>query len=273
MMSNKIQISIQSILVFLLLISCEKATDFYLGLPWQPDILENTFVDGLNIFALLQPADSAENNKSFVYVQRNWPALEYTDESFTIIKNVDILIIQMENEIVLDTIYFPLMPSDSLFRDTLYRPDQIFSPLPGNTYQIICEYNDTLSAYGETRFPPEPQLVSNSLVISEGRVEFKIDPDEEIKMLDVYVFSEELTGIVGRYVTNDTASIKINLSIPGSGAAYIDIYGYDANLAAYYANSNTSLNFNKYRTTFSTLEQGFGVFGSLNRTQLIVNLP
>ncbi len=235
--------------------------------------MENTFEDGLNIFALLQPLDSAENSKSFVYVQRNWPALEYTDESFTIIKNVDIMIIQKENEIVLDTIYFPLMPSDSLYSDTLYRPDQTFSPVPGHTYQIICDYEDVPTATGETRFPPKPQLVANSLFTSEGRIEFVIAPDEGIKMLDIYVSSEGLTGIIGRYVTNDTASIKIDLSIPVSGSAYIDIYGYDANLAAYYANSNTSLNFNKYRTTFSTLEEGFGVFGSLNRTQLLVDIP
>ena len=272
-MRNKIQICIQSVLIILVLNSCEKATDFYLGFPWQPEILENTFVDGLNIFGLLQPADSADNSRSFVYVQRNWPALEYTDESFTIIKNVDIRIIQKENDNVIDTIYFPLMPSDSLYSDTLYRPGQFFSPIPGNTYQIFCDHPDVPTAIGETRFPHEPQLAPNSLVISEGRVEFEIAPDEGIKMIDIYVLSEELTGIIGRYVTNDTASIKIDLSIPGSGSADIDIYGYDANLAAYYANSNTSLNFNKYRTTFSTMEEGFGVFGSLNSMQLRIDLP
>jgi len=44
----------------------------------------------------------------------------------------------------------------------------------------------------------------------------------------------------------------------------VNIYSYDNKLATYYANSNTALNFNKYRTTFSTLDSGFGVFGSMN---------
>lgn len=270
---KKIQIGFRSVLFILLLNSCEKATDFYLGFPWQPEILENTFVDGLNIFGLLQPDDSDGSNKSFVYVQRNWPALEYTDESFTIIKNVDVRIIQKQNNAVLDTIYCPLLPSDSLFKDTLYRPDQVFSPIPGYTYQIICDHEDVPTALGETRFPHKPQLIDNSPIISEGRIEFEVAPDEGISMLDIYFSNEKFTGIVGRYVTNDTASSKIYFPIQGSGSSNIDIYGYDANLAAYYANSNTSLNFNKYRTTFSTLEAGFGVFGSLNSIQIQVHIP
>lgn len=270
-MKNNILISFFVIALLVLFASCEKVTDWYLGINLQPEFTEDTFEEGMNIFGLMRPDLQSEYNKSFVFVQQNYPALEFPDGSFNIIKDVDIQVIQLENENVVDTFYFPLVPADSIFPDTLYRPERDFVPVPGNTYRIICNHHEVPSAIGETRFPPEPEIVSNSLVVAPGIIEFSVEPDPGIKMLDIYVSSDVYSGITGRYVTNDTASTRVNLSLPGASYANIEIYGYDAKLSAYYANSNTSLNFNKYRSTFSTLEEGFGVFGSLNITKISVD--
>lgn len=258
--------------MLLILISCEKVTDYYLGFNLQPEFTENTFEEGMNIFGLLRPDHFGDFNKSFVYVQQNWPVLEINDSSFTIIKYVDIQLIQIEDEVAEDTISFPLLPPDSSFTDTLYRPSQPFNPVPGNIYRIQCRHESLPTASGETRFPPKPEIVPNSLIAVDGNIEFEVAPHEGIKMLDVYVSSDVYKGITGRYVTNDSVGIKVFLSLPGAKIADIVIYGYDANLASYYANSNTSLNFNKFRTTFSTLEEGFGVFGSLNKTDFRIDL-
>jgi hypothetical protein len=227
----------------------------------------------MNIFGLLRPDFHGEFNKSFVYLQQNWPVLEYNDSSFTIIKYADIQLIQLENNNIIDTTYFPLLSPDASFSDTLYRPAQPFTPIPGNTYRLTCTHDSLPRARGETLFPNEPQVVPGSLLISDGKIHFDVTRDETIKMLDIYVVSTTYSGITGRYVTNDTTNIGITLSLSGVSQAIIEIYSYDANLASYYANSNTSLNFNKYRTTFSTLEEGFGVFGSLNFTKFSVDIP
>jgi hypothetical protein len=272
-MKNNILISFFVLALLVLFASCEKVTDWYLGINLQPEFTEDTFEEGMNIFGLLRPDSHAEFNKSFVFVQQNWPALEFPDGSFSIIKDIEIQVIQIENEIIIDTFHFPLLPADSNFGDTLYRSDRTFIPVPGNTYRLLCTHAQIPSAMGETIFPPEPNIVPNSLKVSAGVVEFDVAADPGISMLDIYVSSDVYTGMAGRYVTNDTTSIRIHLSLPGAKSATIAVYGFDAKLSAYYANSNTSLNFNKYRTTFSTLEEGFGVFGALNFKKFTVDIP
>jgi hypothetical protein len=256
-----------------MLFSCEDVTDFYLGIPMQPEFTENTFVEGMNIFGLLRPDDFNGFNKSFVYVQQNWPILEITDSSFNIIKQADIQLFRMENEQFADTINLPLMPPGPGFNDTLYRPQQSFNPVPGNTYRLICSHRELPTAIGETVFPSPPRIVSNSLKVNNGIISLDIESDPGIRMLDIYISGSAFTGITGRYVTSDSASVHVSFPYQGTGTLGIEIYGYDANLASYYSNSNTSLNFNKYRTTFSTLEEGFGVFGSLNRTAIEFAIP
>lgn len=272
-MNNKIQIGLLISVLILLNTSCEKVTDYYLGFPLQPDFTENTFEEGMNIFGILRPDTHADFNKSFVYVQQNWPVLEFNDSSFTIIKYADIRLIEYENDVAVDTFHFPLLPPDTLFSDTLYRPAETFIPVPGNTYRLLCTHDNLPLATGETLFPDEPRIMPGSLSVSDKKIQFAVAPDAGIKMLDIYISSDESSGFAGRYVTNDTASTNIILTTTGTGGVKIYIYGYDANLSTYYANSNTSLNFNKYRTTFSTLEEGFGVFGSLNLTELTVEIP
>lgn len=273
MMKRKIQLHTLTIILILLHSSCEKVTDFYIGIPLQPEITENTFKEGMNIFGLLRPDSYGEFNKSFVYVQQNWPVLEFNDSSFTIIKYADIQLIRLEDNLSFDTIYFPLMSPDSSFSDTLYRPVQPYIPIPGNTYRLICSHDSLPRAIGETLFPNEPLVVPGSIKISDRNIRFEVGRDETIKMMDIYLVCSTCSGFAGRYVTSDTTNISITLPISGVSQAIIEIYGYDANLAAYYANSNTSLNFNKYRTTFSTMEEGFGVFGSLNFTKFSVEIP
>ena len=272
-MKNKIRTGLLILALIIMNTSCEEVTDYYLGFPLQPDFTENAFVEGMNIFGILRPDAYADFNKSFVYIQQNWPVLEFNDSSFTIIKYADIRLIEYENDMVVDTIHFPLLAPDTLFSDTIYRPAEAFIPIPGNTYRLICTHDNLPMATGETLFPDEPQIVPGSLSVSDKKIQFAVVPDAGIKMLDIYILNDEYSGFAGRYVTNDTAGKHITLTPLATGVTKIYIYGYDANLSAYYANANTSLNFNKYRTTYSTLEEGFGVFGSLNLTELTVEIP
>ncbi|MGB4556254.1 MAG: hypothetical protein WBI33_07870, partial [Bacteroidales bacterium] len=70
---------------------------------------------------------------------------------------------------------------------------------------------------------------------------------------------------VSRLVTfpDRKTDVEIILPFDHSGTRLM-ICAYDQNMAAYIGNSNISLNFNKFRTTISTLMSGFGVFGSMN---------
>jgi hypothetical protein len=57
----------------------------------------------------------------------------------------------------------------------------------------------------------------------------------------------------------------------GTSGVVLEIYAYDENMAVYSTSFNTSFNFNRYRPSISTVENGYGCFGSVNKTT--VRLP
>jgi hypothetical protein len=251
------------LLFFFALQSCEKVTDYYLGIPQQPEFTDETFVEGMNIFGLIRPDSRGEFNKSFVFIQQVYRALNESD--FELIRDAEVRLYILEEGVVIDTVDFPLVPSDSLFSDTLYRSLEYFKPEIGMTYRLICEHQKLPVAIGETIFPPPPGLIDGSLSVSANRVQLSLSSDTRIKMVDVYYTSDEGGGFLGRFVPQDSTPMNISVQLPADlTEPDLIIYGYDGNFADYYANSNISLNFNKYRTTISTLESGFGVFGALN---------
>jgi hypothetical protein len=244
--------------------------DYYLGMNQQPDFGEDSIYNGLNIFGLLRP-DSIQNyNKSFVFVQQIWPALEY--ESFTIIKNAEVSVehVMVDSSGVIAE--FPMMPADSLFPDTLYRPVEYFSPQAGEAYRLVCHSEGFPDAIGETVIPSEARIIENSLVINGRAVSFTLADDSLIKMLDIYLVNNDEYWYLSRVVPLDGVDTDVELELPVAPAGMmLKIFSYDTHLAAYYGNANTSLNFNKYRTTITTLESGYGVFGALNFVLIPIN--
>ena len=96
-------------------------------------------------------------------------------------------------------------------------------------------------------------------------ISFSLLPDSLTGMVDIYQIIENNYLLVSRLVTfpDKKTDVAIKLPFDPSGTKLM-ICAYDQNMAAYIGNSNISLNFNKYRTTISTLISGFGVFGSMN---------
>jgi hypothetical protein len=249
-------------LVFVLIfifISC----DYYLGMNQQPLFEDENIDEGLNIFGLLRP-DSIENfNRSFVFVQQIWSALEF--DSLSIMWQAEIRVEHLVDNNTVESVDFPMVPPDLNFSDSLYRPLDHFIPLPGERYRLICQYEGFPDAVGETVIPSKPGILDNSLEISERNVSFTLVADTLIKMLDVYLVGNNNSWFINRIVpvVGMDADVELELPVDPTGMV-LTIYSYDVNLAAYYGNANTSLNFNKYRTTITTLQSGYGVFGSLN---------
>ena len=254
------------IIVFLIT-SCEQATDYYIGIPQQPEFTENGFVPGLNIFGVLRPDSGDHRNNSFVFVQQVYRALDIPD--FYIIKDASVVVYEWTAGVKTDSAVFQLYPPDYNFSDTLYRAPQNFNPVVGRRYEIVCNHSDLPEALGYAYFPPPPVINDVEVIQTENKVRFSVLPDSLIGLIDVYISAEESSGFLDRFVPNDTAALQVQLQIPSELTnPELTIYAYDANLTNYYANSNISLNFNKYRTTISTLNSGFGVFGALNYTRI-----
>ncbi len=241
-------------------ISCE----YYLGINQQPRFADKHIEEGMNIFGLLRPDMKGDFNKSFVFVQKLWPVLEL-EEGYTIIRDVSVRVEHIIDGNVVKSIDFPLLPSDSLFTDTLYRPLEPFIPQSGGKYRLICQYDGLPDAIGEAVFPPQPAIAENSLSVNGRDISFTLTADTLIKMVDIYLIGNNYSKFLERLIPSATLETDITLTLPvDPQGKQLKLFVYDANLAVYYGNSNTSLNFNKYRTTISTLESGFGVFGALN---------
>jgi len=252
-----------SLLIWILLIaaSCE----YYLGINQQPDFTNNDIPEGLNICGVLRPDSAGGTNRSFVFVQRLWPVLVWGD--FDIVTGVSVAVEHYRNDTLTDTTDFPLQLPDGYHADTLYRTTENFQPQPGDRYRLICRHPDFPEATGEAIFPPEPHIVDNSLSIDGRNVSFRITADTLIAMIDVYFVTPGSNLILARVATDENNDTEINIELPADPEGMqLYIFGYEKNMAVYLGNSNTSLNFNKYRTTISTLESGYGVFGALNYT-------
>ena len=246
-------------LLSIVLFSCE----YYLGFNQQPKFNNGDIIGGLNIFGVLRPDSIESYNKSFVFVQKIWPVLDM--DNFTIIQNVTVRLEHLSNNEVTDVTEFPMVPPDSLFSDSLYRPLEHFIPQPGIKYRLICQYEGLPDAMGECVFPPKPKIIENSLSVDGNNVTFALAADSLIGMVDIYLIGESFSEFIERLVPSGTIDTDVELQLPfDPQGLQIKIFAYDANLSVYYGNSNTAFNFNKYRTTISTLDSGFGVFGALN---------
>ncbi|HHU99155.1 MAG TPA: hypothetical protein PLB07_06970 [Bacteroidales bacterium] len=259
-MMKKKQIYIVSLGLALLLFSCE----YYIGLNQQPKFVNKHTEEGLNVFGLLRPDSTEGFNKSFVYVNRVFPALEL--EGYDILKPVFVKIDKIVQDSLTESVVFSLLPSQTVRTDTVYRPATYFSPGAGERYRLTCKYEGMPDAIGETIIPSKPQIDPETIIIDRKMISFSLLPDSLTGMVDIYQIADNDNHLlVSRLVTfpDRKTDVEIILPFDHSGTRLM-ICAYDQNMAAYIGNSNISLNFNKFRTTISTLMSGFGVFGSMN---------
>ncbi|MBN2485627.1 MAG: hypothetical protein JXB34_06610 [Bacteroidales bacterium] len=247
----------------LLLASCKEAADFYLGIPLQPRFDENSYTPGLNIFGVVRPDSTGNYNNSFVEIQKVVPAVGSIDSLE--VDTIKVTVSYITEGQGSGATKFVQSTFDNTFKQANYRPENTFVPKALQSFYLTCEHPSLPVLTATTMVPEKAVLVPGSIVTGDKYLAFEIQADTSIFMLDVYVFSSSDNLLFSqRYGTISGTSTKIELPINAGYAARAVIYSYDSNLAKYYLASNTSLNFNKYRKPYSTVENGYGVFGSVN---------
>ena len=249
-------------LIGLLLLSsgCMDAVDFYLGIPLQPVADEDSFVPGLNIFGIIRPDSTGEYNNSCILLQKVIPAVGSSDSL-----DIGPAIVWVEKLNGTNSRYdFLLTDHNHVFSEKGYRPDKEFRPKAGDRFSVECATLELPILTATTVVPNAPVLLMHTLMVSDNSLSFEIQADTTIFMLDVYVYKAGGLAAYQRLPGEQGSNTVVMFSSLQSGADSIDIYSYDENMATYYMTANTSLNFNKYRESFSTVENGYGVFGSLN---------
>ncbi|MBN1416634.1 MAG: hypothetical protein JW973_16140 [Bacteroidales bacterium] len=257
------RIPVIGLLIFLVT-GCQDVVDFYIGVPLQPSVDESGFIPGLNIFGIIRPDSTDAINNSFIMLQKVIPAVGSSDSL-----DVGTALVRVEKTGVIAVTYdFMLTRYDTVFRQEAYRPDDDFSPQAGDVFLVECTYTGLPVLTAGTIVPNAPEIMMNTVVQTGNTLTFEIQPDTSIYMLDIYVYADGMEAGYQRIPGNQTAGTPVTFSSFHGYADSIDIFGYDNNLAVYCMTSNTSLNFNKYRESFSTVENGYGVFGALNHTRV-----
>jgi hypothetical protein len=250
------------LIIAVILTSCKEVADFYLGIPLQPKFEENSYTDGLNIFGILRCDSTGNFNNSFVEIQKVMPAVGEIDSFEVGAVKVTVEKINSSEENLYN---FTLTDGGGVFSRENYRPDTVFSPLPGDIYALTCNYTDFPVLMATTIIPDKANLVSNSIFSETNFFSFEIELDTTFFMIDVYCYSGDKSVFNSRFAAEPEDNTLIEMPVNANSIDSVLVFTYDFNLAKYYLNSNTSLNFNKYRNSYSTVENGYGVFGSINK--------
>lgn len=248
------------LVILLMLSACKEIGEFYLGIPLQPKFEENSFTPGLNIFGILNTDSTGSFNNSFIVIEKVLPAVGKID-SF----NVDTVLVTIENNNSNSEQLFLLTNFDETFSQVNYRPVEYFAPKPGEIYSISCVHSDFPTLRATTIIPAKAVLETTSIIKQNNFLSFEIKPDTSIYMMDVYCYIDTLKPSPYRFAAETEQNTLIEIPVNGNKVDSVVVYSYDYNMAKYYLTSNTSLNFNKYRNSYSTVENGYGVFGSINK--------
>ena len=149
---------------------CEKVTDFYIGIPEQPDFKNSDFHPGMNILGILRPDNKNGLNMSFVYIQKVLPATSAFSEEL----NIPDATVRIFEPGVGDSVLFRYDNPSRTFSDSAYRSVIPFNPQKGKMYGVVCHYAGLPDAVGIARMPDPPAIDLTSVTISRsGRLAVK----------------------------------------------------------------------------------------------------
>jgi len=232
----------------------------------QPNIInENEFIPKLNIFGVLRPDSLYGKPASMIRVDKT-TAVDSVNSDTLLITDARVTIYEMDsNNYPLDSFRFEYTDYDSTYMRNDYRPpvDRDFMPKTNTTYKIVCEKEGYEKVTGYTTMPEEPNLI-DGIKMNKRELHFQIKRDEKAELYEFYL----LKGRKSHYdkkLKPDTGNIKVTIKVPPNFTKPFDlkIYAYDNNLSEY---NTYSLYYkpNTYQPPYSTVENGYGCFGSMN---------
>ncbi len=261
-MKNKIYISLLFIIISFS--SCEEFGEFFLGLDQQPEIIEGEFVPGFNILGILRPDTLGGQPASFIRAERVFPALGDTS-SPVLIEDANIYVAPSSRPE--DSIPFVFTSSDTSYNKQNYYPGN-FYPMAGKEYKLVCRHAELPTLKATTRVPHEPK-VANMKTQAGETIEFEILADTTAFYHEVYLLQNRQVVDSKNLIPQKGVPTFVSMQWPGNTLeTWIEIYAYDKNMAVYSTSFNTSFNFNRYRPSISTVENGYGCFGSVNKTAI-----
>jgi hypothetical protein len=255
--------SVLLIIFAILLLGCQKIGEFYAGMYLQPDLSDENFQPGLNIYGVLKTGDNFDTLNHYFEVQE----LLFIKDSFDSIniENAEISVTRIDIE-GLETIY-----RLNHFRDGIYLNENI-KTAAGDRWSYRCTY-DTFIVTANCTIPNLPRLKRNAEKKDGNTIQFTVLSDSTARMYDVYLLNGD------KFFFKKSVPVK-NVDSEfilqpewdtNTGTNIVFIFAYDSNLEKYYTTSNTFFKPNAFRPSFSTVMGGYGTFGGISSTMVFVN--
>lgn len=241
----------------------------------QPNFIDDSkTLPMLNILGVLRPDSLQSESMSFVHLEKSVAVPIDTGEKKEV-RDAQVWVFKMENGQVSDTIAFVLTNCDSIFADSAYRPHRFF-PKAGETYWISCISDSLPELTSATTLPQVPALVNDTIYMTENAMEFFIVYDSLVSLYDIYLLKNSETYYAIRKFDGEGEDIFVTLpfgrdNIISQDSLEITIYAYDKNLSDYITNSPSAIWPNTFQPSYSTVENGYGCFGSLNILTRIIH--
>ena len=239
--------------------SKDKLFDFVIGS--QPTFEDgHAFVAGINVFAVIRPDSTDGKSMNLIHIEKVIPAISSTDDSTTL-TDFNAVVYKIVNKVITDSLSFTFTYPDTTFT---HKPTD-FKPEPGNHFKMICQSPGLPDLSAETVIPNQPVIAGNSINTAMNKIQFSITADTTAFLYDIYLFvgRNQYYQRILRAKTGDT-SVAIDVDVSSATNTTLVIYAYDKNLSEYLTAPNLFIKPNTYRPPFSTVQHGYGCFGSLN---------
>ncbi len=226
--------------------------------PQPNTIIQTEFVPGLNIFGILRLEENS--GQSYIRVERAYLTSEENEEFNPLIRNALVLVASCIDSEPADTFFFA---TDSVLGDVYLNPS--FSPAPGTCYHLSVFAPDLPTAESETSVPSIPSVAGNSIQIEENLLTFQLLSQPDIKLYDIFVLTDEFT-LEKRLLNTGSVQNQIEFQLPAEEweNLSVEVFGYDTNLTEYVTDS-FSFKPQSYHETVTSIENGYGCFGSVSK--------
>ncbi len=256
-------------LILFSLLSCEDTLEWYVGLNKQPNFFDNKgYEDALNIMGILRPDSIFNLPASFVHVEKTGPSNNDTNqiEWFEVV-DANVSVFSIEDDVPVTETVFDY-DTNQVFPVAEYRAFG-FVPVAGQTYQLVCSHTEYEQVTGTTIIPGKPFI---QYTITGNSLQIDVACDSSAYMYQATLLIGD-TIIYSDYVVpgENSSRIVINTFQPITEEGILKVFAFDKNLAAYFSSVTSSiLNLNSFRAPFSTVDGGYGVFGSMNALEVKV---
>lgn len=239
----------------LLFFSCDLPTE---PGPMPTDIIATEFESKLNILGVLR-YDRVEGS-SFIRVEHTYRYEDVDEQNFSTV--VDDAEVTVQYSAGADYAFVFVTGSDL---GEVYKSSRCL-PGGGENYQLTITADGYPDVTASTTIPYPPVIDSTSLEVSTRNVSFELLSADDVGLYDLFLICENDT-LDQRLVPSGENSMHVEFIVPYAAGEPVkaEIYGYDVNLSEYLISAIT-IKPQTYLETVTTVEGGYGCFGSLSKS-------